>query len=65
MYIGHGRFIHSSGRVHISNMDRTQPDFEKKYKDLFVRAVRIIGHENGNTIQRLSDNPMYKMINLK
>lgn len=65
MYIGHGRFIHSSGRVHISSMDRTQPDFEKKYEDLFVRAVRIIGHENGNTIQRLSDNPMYKMINLK
>ncbi len=65
MYIGNGRFIHSSGRVHISCMDPANPDFEKKYESLFVRAVRIIGYDNGKTIQRIADNPFYKMLNTK
>jgi hypothetical protein len=62
IYIGHSRFIHSSKRVHITSMDSLQPDYEKKYKALFVRAVRIIGQENGNTIQRINKNPLYQLI---
>ena len=62
IYIGNSRFIHASGRVHITSMDSTQPDYQDKYKSLFVRAMRIIGQENGKTIQRISDNPMYKLL---
>jgi hypothetical protein len=62
IYIGGSRFIHSSKRVHITSMDSLQPDYENKYKSLFVRAVRIIGQENGNTIQRTSKNPLYQLI---
>ncbi len=62
IYIGNGRFIHSSKNVHISSMDSLQSDYESRYPALFVRAVRIIGQENGNTIQRISNNPMYKLL---
>lgn len=62
IYIGHSRFIHSSKKVHITSMDSLQPDYEKKYKTLFVRAVRIIGQENGKTIQRIDNNPLYNLI---
>ena len=62
VYIGNSRFIHSSGRVHITSMDSTQPDYQDKYKALFVRAVRIIGQENGKTIQRINNNPLYKLL---
>ena len=62
IYIGNSRFIHSSGRVHITSMDSTQPDYQKKYKSLFVRAVRIIGQENGKTIQRIGNHRMYKLL---
>ncbi len=62
IYIGNGRFIHSSKRVHISSMDSLQPNFESRYPALFVRAVRIIGQENGKTIQRIYNNSLYKLL---
>ena len=62
IYIGHSRFIHSSKKVHITSMDSLQPDYESKYDALFVRAVRIIGQENGNTVQRITNNPLYNLI---
>ncbi len=62
LYIGNGKFIHSSGKVRITNMDPARPRYESGYADRFVRAVRIIGQENGNTIQRITNNPLYKLI---
>ncbi len=62
VYIGNSRFIHSSKKVHITSMDSLQPDYESKYPSLFVRAVRIIGQENGNTIQRIANNPLYQLL---
>ncbi len=62
MYIGHGKFIHSSGKVRISCMDSSKPDYAAEYAPGFVRAVRIIGQENGHTIQKISENPLYKML---
>jgi cell wall-associated NlpC family hydrolase len=65
MYIGKGRFIHSSGKVRISNMDPASPEYAGEYAPRFVRAVRIIGQVNGTTIQRLADNPFYQMLKTK
>jgi SH3-like domain-containing protein len=62
MYIGNGKFIHSSGKVRISCMDSSKPDYAAEYAPGFVRAVRIIGAENGNTIQKISENPLYRML---
>ncbi len=62
MYIGNGQFIHSSGKVRISNMNPAKPHYAGEYAPRFVRAVRIIGQENGNTIQRTANNPLYQLI---
>ncbi len=62
MYIGNGKFIHSSGKVRISCMDSSKPNYAAEYAPGFVRAVRIIGQENGNTIQKISENPLYRML---
>ncbi|GMT46111.1 MAG: peptidase [bacterium] len=61
MYIGNDEFIHASGEVRISSMDSTKSNYASKYASRFVRAVRIIGQENGETIQKISDNPFYKL----
>ncbi len=65
MYIGGGRFIHSSGKVRISSMDPASPEYAGEYAPRFVRAVRIIGQVNGTTIQRLEDNPFFQMLKTK
>jgi len=62
MYIGNGDFIHASGKVRISSMDSTKANFAAEYALDFVRAVRIIGQENGKTIQRIADNKYYKIL---
>lgn len=62
IYIGNGDFIHSSGKVRISSMDSTNVNFDPDYAPGFVRAMRIIGQENENTVQRISDNTFYKLI---
>ncbi|MFA5297391.1 MAG: C40 family peptidase [Lutibacter sp.] len=58
MYIGEGNFIQSSGNVRITNMDSSRLDYESN----FVRAIRIIGQENGKTIQRISDNESFTIL---
>lgn len=65
MYIGDGEFIHSSGKVRISSMDSTKSNFIPSYPSRFVRADRIIGMENGNTIQKIADNQLYKILKSK
>ena len=65
MYIGHGEFIHASGKVRISSMDSTKTNYDAGYARRFVRAVRIIGQENSKTIQKFSDNLFYKILNSK
>lgn len=62
MYIGDGEFIHSSGKVRLSSMDSTKSNFIPSYPSRFVRAVRIIGQENGKTIQRIKNNDFYKIL---
>ena len=42
MWIGNMQFIHSSGDVHISSMDSTQPDFDRYNYQRYIRAKRIL-----------------------
>jgi len=62
MYIGNSEFIHASGKVRISSMDSTKSNYTASYAHRFVRAIRIIGQENGKTIQKISDNSFYKIL---
>ena len=61
MYIGDTEFIHASGKVKVNSMDPDRSNYIPEYKDIFVRAVRIIGEpEDGFT--SLSNNRFYKEI---
>lgn len=62
MYIGDGNIIQSSGKVRITSMDSTQPNYDRWDEQHFLKAVRIIGHENGKTIQKVSENKFYQII---
>ncbi len=65
MYIGHGYFIQSAGRVKISCMDKSKADYAAEYGARFIRANRIIGQKNGNTIQKINSNSLYKLLETK
>ena len=57
IYIGGGRFIHSSQVVRISSLDPAEPDF---YERKPMNARRIIGHiGDGAGVSLLTDNPLY------
>jgi len=65
LYIGGGRFIHSSGKVRISSMHPDSPLYAGAYASRFVRAVRMIGQVNGTTIQQLAGNSFFQMLKTK
>lgn len=56
IYIGDGRFIHSSQLVRISSLDPSQPDY---YERKPLRARRILGHTGSNGVTSLSKSPWY------
>lgn len=58
MYIGDGRFIHASGTVRISSLDRSAPDF---YDREPLCARRVIGQVDveGSGIRSIFNNPSY------
>ncbi len=51
MWIGDGRYIHSSGRVQINSMDPDDPLFSQSRYNSYLRSKRILNHEtDGVTI---------------
>ena len=57
IYIGDGRFIHSSQVVRISSLDPAEPDY---YERKPIHARRIIGHEaEGEGVTMLVRSPFY------
>ncbi len=56
IYIGGGRFIHSSQLVRISSLDPAEPDH---YEREPVAIRRILGHTDGNGVTSLSKSPFY------
>ncbi len=61
MYIGDSEFIHASGRVLINSMDSIRFNYYVSGYD-FLKTVRIIGQENGNTIEKITNNKFFKTI---
>jgi SH3-like domain-containing protein len=57
IYLGKGKFIHASGRVHISSIDPGDPDYVVNRKN--VAACRILNSMNTEGIVRVKDHPWY------
>lgn len=60
-YIGDNEFIHASGSVRISSMDKDKPNYDEINTKEFVKASRIIGAVDTEGIWSIDNNPMYKI----
>ncbi len=47
MWIGEGRFIHSSGMVKIGSFDKDSPQYDAINSNRYIRTKRILGSKNG------------------
>ena len=60
IYLGNGDFIHSSGRVHNSSIDPSDPKFAPDRNN--VAARRILNSINSEGIVRVKDQEWYKSL---
>lgn len=51
MWIGDDQFIHSSGKVHISTVDKTNPEFDEFNYNRYLRTKRVLGQDDQNVVQ--------------
>ncbi len=58
MWIGDNKFIHSMGKVHISNMDPEAEDFDEYNYNRYLRTKRIAPEEDPKVI-RLANSDLY------
>ncbi|MGB7842706.1 MAG: SH3 domain-containing C40 family peptidase [Salinimicrobium sp.] len=58
MWIGDNRFIHSSGNVHISSMDKNAEDFDEFNNNRYLRTKRLVG-EQGPDLMLLSRSDLF------
>jgi gamma-D-glutamyl-L-lysine dipeptidyl-peptidase len=57
MWIGHGRFIHSSSRVQINSVDPADPLYDAFNTGRYLRTRRMLGDAPG--VHRLADDVLY------
>jgi gamma-D-glutamyl-L-lysine dipeptidyl-peptidase len=57
MWIGDGRFIHSSGRVRLNSMDPAAPDYDDYNRNRYLRTKRVLG--SGTGVKLLRDGGLY------
>jgi hypothetical protein len=57
MWIGDDAFIHSSGRVHVSSVDPSAPNYDEGNLRRYLRARRMLGDAPGVT--RLRDGALF------
>ncbi|APG60774.1 C40 family peptidase [Christiangramia salexigens] len=58
MWIGNNEFIHSSGDVHISSMDKAAENFDEFNKSRYLRTKRYLG-EKSSGLAYLKDQDLY------
>lgn len=59
MWLGNNEFIHSSGRVHISSVDRNAPHFDAYNLNRYLRSNRYLKEPMEGLIE-LAKNPVFK-----
>jgi hypothetical protein len=50
MWIGNNEFIHSSGKVRISSIDKNAANFDESNFKRFLRAKRILNTSSGDIL---------------
>lgn len=59
IYIGEGRFIHSSGNVKIESLLKSDPDYNDFRSSSLLQVRRILNAADNSGIKKLSDSMMY------
>lgn len=59
MWIGNNEFIHASGKVRISSVDKNAPNFDIDNLNRYLRSKRIVNSPNGAIIN-LKNKPVFK-----
>ncbi|MFH4964991.1 SH3 domain-containing C40 family peptidase [Gaetbulibacter sp. M235] len=59
MWIGNNEFIHSSGKVRISSIDKNSPNFDSDNLNRYLRSKRIINSED-DALLNLIKTPVFK-----
>ncbi|MCX6149511.1 MAG: C40 family peptidase [Ignavibacteriales bacterium] len=63
IYIGDGKFIHSSGFVRINSLDKNSKDFSPRRFSTFLRAKRILTSLDKNGVYLLKNQKVYNEVN--
>ena len=50
MWLGNNEFIHSSGRVHISSMDKNAPNYDAYNFNRYLKSKRLLNQDDSNII---------------
>src|SRR5690606_6957734 len=58
MWIGNNEFIHSAGSVHISSVDKTDPNYDAYNINRYIRTKRILDNKTEGIID-LKDNALF------
>lgn len=59
IYIGNNEFIHAAGRIKINSFDKDAPNFSEFRLLHFIRAKRILGSVDENSITSVKKNKFY------
>jgi cell wall-associated NlpC family hydrolase len=59
MWIGNNEFIHSSGDVHISSMDKNAPNYDDYNYNRYLRSQRLLNRQDKGLID-LSRKDIFK-----
>ena len=50
MWVGNNEFIHSSGQVKISSVDKDAPNFDEYNLNRYLRSKRLLKSNNGDLL---------------
>lgn len=64
LYMGDGRFIHSSGRVNVKSIDPKDALYDEALVKRLVGSSRIAGFQNTEGITLLKDHSWYKQVSI-
>ncbi|MDP3644163.1 MAG: C40 family peptidase [Bacteroidota bacterium] len=62
LYMGNGKFIHSSGLVRINSLDPNDPVYNETLKKKLVASGRILNSLNTEGIMLVKDHPWYNSL---
>lgn len=63
LYMGDGKFIHSSGLIRINSLDPDDPKYDASLKKKLVASARVLSSLNTEGITLVKDHPWYSVIN--